>query len=294
MIRRPTFRSIAPASARLARPGAIVSVALAVLAPEVAFAQPDGEIKASYDITIAGIGLAKANLIVKTQGDLYTAKVGYRTSGVAKAIVSAKGEAVSTGAIRDGRTLPVTYNLDARDDTKAQKVMLAMTGGTIRTMEVSPPTKPAPDRIPIGPEHQKNIVDPLSAIVMPVRKAANGKPEGICDRALPVFDGWTRYDIKLSYASTVEVKKDGLVGPFVTCQARFVPVAGHKPEAKGTKFMEENKDLSVTLGLSETVGLYVPVKISVKTMVGTVVVDLEKVARTQAADAGTAAAGATR
>ena len=262
-----------------------IAAAATAGAASTAHAQPDGELKASYEVTIAGIELARANLLVKTQNDLYTAKVGYRTAGVAKAIVTAKGEAMSTGAIKDGKPLPVTYNLDARDDRKSQKVVLAMNAGTIKAMEVEPPTKPQPDRIPIGPEHQKNIVDPLSAILMPVRKL-DQKPESVCERSFPVFDGWTRYDVKLSYATSEEGKRDGISGPFVTCSARWIPVAGHKPDAKGTKFMSENKDLSVTLGLASDVGLYIPVKISVRTMVGTVVVDLEKVTRTAQNGAG--------
>lgn len=60
-----------------------------------------------------------------------------------------------------------------------------------------------------------------------------------CNRTLPIFDGAARYDIKLSYSGTRQVALDGCNGSVVVCQARYVPIAGHRALRPSTKFMAE-------------------------------------------------------
>ena len=77
----------------------------------------------------------------------------------------------------------------------------------------------------------------------------------------------------LSYAGTRNVDKPGYAGPVVVCNARYVPVAGHRPGRPATKFMEDNRDLSVWLAPVEGTRILMPLRISVRTMMGTLVVE---------------------
>ena len=106
---------------------------------------------------------------------------------------------------------------------------------------------------------------------MPVN--GKGGNAAACNRTLPIFDGAARYDIKLSQAGTRQVKIDGYSGPVAVCQARYVPIAGHRALRPSTKFMAENREISTWLAPVAGTNLMVPVRISVKTMIGTAVIE---------------------
>ena len=54
----------------------------------------------------------------------------------------------------------------------------------------------------------------------------------------------------------------------LVCNARYVPIAGHRALRPATKFMEENKDMSVWLAPVEGQRVLVPLRIAVRTMIG--------------------------
>jgi UTP:GlnB (protein PII) uridylyltransferase len=65
----------------------------------------------------------------------------------------------------------------------------------------------------------------------------------------------------------------GYEGPVAVCSARYVAVAGHRPDRPATKFMENNKEMEVWLAPVSESRITVPLRISVATMVGTTVIE---------------------
>jgi hypothetical protein len=57
------------------------------------------------------------------------------------------------------------------------------------------------------------------------------------------------------------------------CSARYIPVAGHKPDAKATRFMADNKEMEVWLAPVPHEHLVVPYRVSLMTMAGTAVIE---------------------
>ena len=68
-----------------------------------------------------------------------------------------------------------------------------------------------------------------------------------CNRKVPIFDGYTRFDIDLTYVGERRVTAKGYDGPVAVCAARYVPISGHSRDRPATKFMADNKDLEVWL-----------------------------------------------
>ena len=83
--------------------------------------------------------------------------------------------------------------------------------------------------------------------MMPVQGRADPMDPANCNRTLPIFDGATRFDVVLSYGETRSVAKPGYSGPVLVCNARYTPIAGHRPDRPGVKFMEDNREMSVWL-----------------------------------------------
>ena len=258
--------------ARAARLALVSSLAgLLAASPAVTAAPNAGESKAIYSVSFMGFQIAKGSLAVRVDRGSYAAKLHISTSGLARIVSSEESYATAKGRL--GRDIvPASYELMSRGD-KVTQVTMGLSGGDVRKLNAVPELTERPYRVPITGSHKRNIVDPLSAALVPV-KASAGK--AACDRKLPIFDGWTRYDIKLSYKSTEKVSVPGFEGEAIVCKARWVPVAGHREGNASTKFMQDNKDLEAWFVPSGESGLMVPYKISVKTMKGLLVVQAQQ------------------
>ena len=99
----------------------------------------------------------------------------------------------------------------------------------------------------------------------------------------------------LSYGETRQVEKPGYSGPVLVCNARYVAIAGHRPDRPGVKFMEDNRDMSVWLAPVEGTRVLVPMRIAVRTTLGTNIIEATRWTRTGTATAtsGEAQPGAT-
>jgi hypothetical protein len=139
-----------------------------------------------------------------------------------------------------------------------------------------PPLEAREDRVPVKDAHKKGVVDPVSALLMPTLGKGSLTDAGNCNRTIPIFDGATRFNIVLSYGSTQEVQKPGYSGPVLVCNVRYVPIAGHRAGRRATQFMVENRDISVWLAPVEGTRVLVPLRISVRTMVGTSVIEASR------------------
>lgn len=250
----------------------------AALAASAKAALPSApETRLRYSVSLAGLPVARADLTVSGSGDRYASRLSWRTSGLVDVFAATRGDASASGQLGTRRPLPTTYTLASGEGAKAVKVMLAMAGGAVKAAEAQPPSRQASDLVPLMPQHRVDVLDPLSATLVSARGEANDG-DAVCRRTLPIFDGWTRYDIRLSPKGTQVNKRAGVTGPIVVCAARYVPVAGHRAQHKVTKFMTDNEDLSVTFGRLEKADVWVPLEVSVRTMVGTAKVEIDQIA----------------
>ena len=147
--------------------------------------------------------------------------------------------------------------------------------GNIRSMEVAPQFKPNKERIKITNRHKRNAIDPLSAALMPVGRAKDSLGPKACSRKLPVFDGWTRFDIKLSYQGTKEVSGMAMTVPVVVCKARWVPVAGHRPSKESVKYMAR-ANMEVWIAPMGRDNVLIPYRIAIDTKNGRLLVQASK------------------
>lgn len=226
---------------------------------------------ARYEISLLGLTLGTANLSGGIDGDSYKLDVAAKLTGLVGGFTGGRGSGVATGSLNGGRLSPSSFAVSSASSSESRTVRMALGGGDVSAVAIEPPIDAKPDRVPLQEGHRRNIIDPLSAFLMPV--SAKGGSAAACNRTLPIFDGAARYDIKLSSAGTREVKLDGYSGEVAVCQARYVPIAGHRALRPSTKFMAENREISTWLAPVAGTNLMVPVRISVKTMIGTAVIE---------------------
>jgi hypothetical protein len=235
-----------------------------------------GTVEASYTITLAGLTIGRANLSGTVEQNSYNISLAASLTGLVGAMTKGNGSGTARGAMA---AMPLTngFSMQATNGTVTRTIQFGATSGSIRSVAIEPALEITPEgRIPLTAQHRANVLDPLSALVMP-SKSNDPLDKANCDRRLPVFDGTQRFDVVLSYVGTRQVKAEsGYVGPALICAARYVPVAGHRPDRRAVKFMQENRDLSAWLVPVNNGSALMPFRISVKTMVGTSVIEARR------------------
>nr|WP_246476207.1 DUF3108 domain-containing protein [Roseibium litorale] len=228
-----------------------------------------------YSISVGGFTVGRGTLSLVLQGNAYSAKVGLEPAGIGTLFTTGKGGAEASGWLVGSKVVPSTYLMTSRAADRDFFVSLKQGSGNIRSMEVTPQFKPNPERIKVTSRHQKNAMDPLSAALMPVASAKGDLGPDACKRKLPVFDGWTRFDIKMNYKEIKQVSGRGYDGPVVVCTAKWVPVAGHRPSKKSVKQME-NANMEAWLAPMGQDNVLIPYRIAIDTDTGQLVVEASK------------------
>lgn len=255
-------------SARSTIPQALIALGLCLAGPARA-----ESLIAHYSVKLIGLSLGTASIATKVDPASYQVEATARLSGVASMISNSKGAATASGVLAQGKVAPNAYATTSANSKMTRTIRIAMAAGTVKGSEISPPFDEAPGRIPISEAHKRGIIDPLSALVMPVGGAGPVIGPAACDRTIPVYDGWTRFDVSLRYVGVRNVSTKGYAGPVAVCAARYQPIAGHRPDRPATKFMADNKNMEVWLAPVGESRVVMPYRISVATMIGTTVVE---------------------
>jgi hypothetical protein len=235
------------------------------------------QVQVTYGLTLAGLPIGTATLGGQFTRESYKVDVRAKMTGLAGLLTSGRGAGSSSGTTAGGRIVPASYALTSGGGNGTYTVRMALSAGNVAGVEITPPIDPAVDRVPVLDIHKRGVVDPVSALIMPVAGTGSMLDPSACNRTIPVFDGAGRFDVSLSFSSSQTVDVPGYKGPVLVCQARYTPIAGHRTGRKSTQFMAENRDMEAWLAPIEGARVLVPVKISVKTMIGTTIIDATKV-----------------
>ena len=253
-----------------ARFGFLIAGAAALVSPRMATADV---LHAVYKVSLIGLPIGAANLNAELSPTRYSIEADAKLTGLAKIISNARGASAGQGAIVGGKVSPATFATIAASSNMTRTIRMALAGNSVTGVDIAPPFQDKPDRVPLGPHDEQNIVDPVGAVVIPAATSGPLVSPAACNRKIPIFDGYTRFDINLTYVGEREVKAKGYHGPVAVCAARYVPISGHSRDRPATKFMAENKDLEVWLAPIERDRVLVPFRVSARTMVGTTVIE---------------------
>ena len=249
----------------------VVAGGLALVASSIG-ASASETLRVGYSIRLLGLSMGSAGLNATISPSSYQMEVSAQLSGIASVVSKAQGGARSNGTIEQGRVFSKAYATASSNSKETRTVRMALNAGAVRSVEVVPPPEPRPDRVPVTDAHKRGVIDPLSALVMPVA-GANLIGPAACDRTIPVFDGYARFDVSLSYAGTQQVRSPAYSGPVAVCKARYKAIAGHRNNRKQTQYMENNRQIEVWLMPVEAARVVTPYKITVATQVGQLVIE---------------------
>jgi hypothetical protein len=253
--------------------GAVAAAAFLALGA-VSPAASGTALEVTYEISVAGVKIGTAEAEGRFTDSKYAATIKGTTSGISRLVSDARALLRGEGRISGQRLLPASYDLETREGDFETHVRMKMRAGAVADLLVIPRLSQHPDRIPLEPDHRQHVVDPVAAFLVVADKPGIGDGSRICRRTIKVFDGWQRYDVRLTYKQTrkVDGSGDAYDGRVVVCAARYVPVAGHRMSLKATRDMVDNKRLEVWYAPVKDRRLLVPYRILVGTTYGDLVV----------------------
>lgn len=227
-----------------------------------------GTFSGSYSIAISGIPIGGADVESRFDGSHYTLTINGFTSGVSRLVSDATANLASNGYVAGSRVLPSAYRIDTAESGFVSSIDMRMSGGAIVTVKTVPEPREIKERVPLTNADKRNVVDPLSALILPAPGVAHMTGETACDRTVHVFDGFQRFDVRLSFKKQRDVTgRDGSYsGPVFVCSARFVPVAGHVPNR--VKSLANNKSIEIWLAPVADMSLLVPYNIQLNIPLG--------------------------
>ncbi len=264
------------------------ALALAALAGGWATAADAGTVSATYSISIAGIPVGRADANSRIDADGYSIAVRGSTSGLTRLVSDAEALLASNGRISGGQVIPARFELETTENGLSAEVRMTMRGRTVADFRAEPDLVSRTDRVPLTAAHRRDVVDPLSGFLVVLGRNET-QPQAACNRTVQIFDGWQRYDVRLSFqrSRTVEGTGDNTYsGPAVVCSARYVPVAGHIASHDAVQYMASNTNLEVWLVPIEGTPVYIPYEIVIGTRIGDLVIRATAMSGYRAAPGG--------
>jgi hypothetical protein len=247
-------------------------VCVLVAGPGMASLHAD-EFRARYTVSLIGFPIGEAVAAGSLGPASYRIDLNAKLTGVAAMVANVKLALAATGALHRGGIAPSTYATTSASSQGSRTVRMSLDAGNVKAVEIFPPFEDKEGRVPVTTANKRNILDPATALIMAVPEEQSLVGPAACNRTIPVYDGYVRFDVTLHYVGVREVAVDGYSGPVSVCAARYTPVSGHKRDSKSTKFMAENRDIEAWLAPIERAHVVVPFHVALMTLAGTAVID---------------------
>jgi len=250
---------------------ATTSLAMILTASSLSFAEPKNH-ETQFSVKFGGVEVGVAKFNIKFDDNSYSLDGSGKTTGLIEWLAPTTGKFNSAGAMIKDQLTPKTHTASVKESKKKEEsVRLSFANNRVSDIKIKANKKKnrvAPKYIPIQAKHMASVIDPVSTLVIPMSGAAAKDGRQVCNQTFPVFDGETRYDIKLRYKSTKKISTQGYNGNAYVCQMRYTPIAGHRKSHRNTKEMAKNKNMEIWLAPMEGVSVFTPIKIVIGTKYG--------------------------
>ncbi|MEJ0091990.1 MAG: DUF3108 domain-containing protein [Methylocella sp.] len=230
-------------------------------------------VRARYSVSLLGMHIGDAAAVGSFDPTGYRIDFNAKLTGVAAMVADVKMALTSAGSLRKGAILPATYATTSGNSRETRTVRMSLNGGNVKAVDISPPWTDKEGRIPVTEANKRNILDPTSALLMAVAEGQSLVGPAACNRTIPIYDGFVRFDIALSYTGTRDVAIQGYSGPVAVCAARYIPISGHRRDSRSTRFMAENRQIEVWLAPVERAHVVVPVRVELMTVAGDALIE---------------------
>ena len=226
----------------------------------------------AYDLSVSGIDMAEAQIVVQIGRDAYAIDAHVETFGAASMLEDLTVNAATAGLTGAGAIAPSrfeTRNLYNGDPRHAE----VRWSGAEAIVAALAPTLEEEERTAIPDEARQSALDPLSAMFA---FATGGPAAGRCEGSIKVFDG------RRSYVLTLDPGEDrgpvealeigGLSAPALKCRVTSLRTGGKSPD--GWLSSSGDTESAEIWFWRDAAGRAVPVRIEADAPIGYAVAEL--------------------
>jgi len=226
----------------------------------------DGRSLTVYSVRYLGLPIARMSFVTSTKGKAYTISGKLSSAGLVEIIEKTRGTTRVSGTIRGDRMQASSYVVSYTSGKKHERTEVTFRNGNVQSARQMPkPKKRGKDWVPLGPQDLKSVLDPISGMILPAGA-------DICPRTLPIFDGETRADLRLTPKGRQTFSAGDFKGEAIACSVRFVPKAGYRNGNDSIEFLRSASGIEVWFARNPSADVYAPVYARVPTKIGPVTV----------------------
>lgn len=227
-----------------------------------------GKLDADYRATLLGIPIGQISWTVDIRDKSFSAAATGATAGLLLIFARGHGKAEAHGSFAGKQLAPSNFAVHISHGGSSEEIKIAFSGGRAREY-LAPPPRPNPNIIPLTDAFRDGVVDPMTALIVPVPGGGDAPIAAGCDRRIPVFDGRMRYDMGLAFKRIEQVRADtGYEGPAAVCRISFTPLAGYDPTRYTIQYLQADRGMELWLAPLTGTHLMAPFRVSVPTPIG--------------------------
>lgn len=227
------------------------------------------QIDAVYSIKFNGFPLGKFELKSNLSRGAYSMIGTTKLSVLSGILFEWTGTTHSVGKISKAGPIPASFSFDFRSSDRSENLQMQFKRNRVKSVVANPPVQNDGMRIPVSKRDLRNVVDPMSALVLIALQGKKSAKHNPCNRRIPIFDGKERFDLVMSYKKNVQVDDlNGLKGTAVVCRVKYFPISGHERNNQLAAFLSQSDKIQIWLMSVNEGQLHVPYHIKVPTPFG--------------------------
>ncbi len=218
-----------------------------------------------YSIALAGLPIAKASFHTELKANRYTISGTMNSAGLADLFAETSGQTSVSGTVGRDRLSASEYKVRYKTGKRGRAIDVQFRNGDVTSASMKPARKIPKNWIPVTKADMRNVVDPLSGLIFPAGTR-------VCPKSVPVFDGESRMDLKLSAKGTKPFKTEGFQGDVIVCGIKFVPKSGYRKGRDDVDYLRKLETMEIWFAKAESVNVYAPVYVRIPTSYGAVTI----------------------
>jgi Protein of unknown function (DUF3108) len=237
------------------------------------------KLDALFTATLLGLPIGHISWALDLKEERFSSVATGSISGVLRLFLGAQGSVAAEGRLSSGKPVPSKFQLKLLAGKWTDEVGIAFNGNRAKESVLAASANSSADYAPIKDVDRVGASDPMTALLVYVGGTGATTVPQACERTVPIFDGHTRYNLRLAFerfgmAHPIE----GYQGQVVVCSAKFLPVAGYDPKHFLVTYLAAQHETEIWLAPLCGTRLLVPYRASISTPMGVGILEATKFA----------------
>src|SRR6476646_1045122 len=221
------------------------------------------KLDAYYTATLLGLPIGHISWAIDLKENRFSSVATGSIGGFLRLFLDAQGSVAAEGRLSSGKPVPSKFQLKLLAGKWSDEVGIVFTGNRAKESVVPTSAAPSADYVPIKDADRVGASDPMTALLVYVPGTGITTVPQACERTVAIFDGHTRYNLRLAFA------RFGTAHPVEGYQGQVVVCSGHLSRGPNTKPKSGSRLLAPPGSLS-------PYRASISTPMGVGILEATK------------------